>query len=79
MSDLCLLQSQPYKHPIVAVGMLHLHQLVQQKMLAELQRLIALEQQLQSLMTLRSSYDYFPLDMVGKDVERILSQCMYAG
>jgi hypothetical protein len=59
--------------------MLHLHQLVQQKMLAELQRLIALEQQLQSLMTLRSSYDYFPLDMVGKDVERILSQCMYAG
>jgi hypothetical protein len=33
-------------------GMLRLHQLVQQQMLAELQRLTALEQQLQSLMTL---------------------------
>jgi hypothetical protein len=60
MSDLYLLQSQPCKHQVVAVGMLHLHQLDQLKTLAELQRLIALEQQLQSLMTLRSSFDCFP-------------------
>jgi hypothetical protein len=33
-------------------GMLRLHRLVQQQMLVELQRMTALEQQLQSLMTL---------------------------
>jgi hypothetical protein len=42
------------------LGMLHPHLLDQQQTLAELQRLKAQELLLQSLMTLKSSFDCFP-------------------